>query len=143
MPRPEQVVPRAGEDAPYGSTAKLQRQAAGSPLAAHQQPGHLQPTPAVGGDQKVSPEVSAQPPGTTPVPQGDLNDGLDAYLFGDTARPGEPITSGVDFGAGPTFVPRPAESERDFLLRTADAMTKLPSAGTEVRLLAERIRRGD
>lgn len=129
MPRPEQVIPRAAADAPHGATSALQRLALARPMPGSA-PEEAGPVPTE--DPTVPPEIA-----------GDLNDGLDEYLFAPTERPNEPLTAGAPFGQGANFVPRPYETPRAFKLRVADTLSSSPGAGPEVQRLIERIRRGE
>jgi hypothetical protein len=100
-------------------------------------PGSLQQQPAAR-RQLPQPQLP-QPP---PQPQGELNGGYDAVLFGPTDRPHEPLTAGMPFGAGPSFVPRPTEDDRTFLMRVAGELLASPSATNSAKALAERITLG-
>jgi hypothetical protein len=67
---------------------------------------------------------------TAPPPE--LNGGYDAALFGPTDRPAEPVTTGMPFGAGPSFTPLPTEDSRTFMLRVANDLAANPELATYV-----------
>lgn len=70
---------------------------------------------------------------------GDLQ-GMDALLFEQTDRPDEPITSGVPFGDGPSFVDR-RESAQDI---EDQAMRQLANSNNpRVRRFAQRRLNGE
>jgi hypothetical protein len=64
------------------------------------------------------------------------------FLFSPTDRPSEPVTSGVNFGAGPDDVMDRAETPRLFNDRVAGALGAQPGAPKEVRALVARMREG-
>jgi hypothetical protein len=122
MPRPDQPpLPRAGEEAEFGATAWLQRLATAVP--APSAPAPFEPPPsalAEPGLEDLGDEEDEQ--------LADLNEGMDEVLFAPTDRPGEPLTEGMPFGPGSSFVPRPGESEEEFIERIATAIDASPTA---------------
>lgn len=92
--------------------------------------GAVVPGPGPGGPGPGATTEGAPPP--------ELNGGYDAALFGPTDRPGEPVTTGMPFGAGPSFVPLPTEDTRTFMLRVANDL----SANPELAAYVAKIRSG-
>lgn len=128
MPRPGTVEPRAGADAPHGSTAALQRMAQAIPITAEQAAA----PPGRPADAAPDPEMD---------PNVELNGGFDRALFAPTARPDEPITQGAPFGEGANWVPSRNEDDFTFLLRVADDLDASPLANT-LSTYTAKIRRG-
>jgi len=143
MPRPEQVVPSAGEEAEHGADTELQELAAAAPLAEETLPEAV-PEEELG----FIPEEAGLPPG--PEDEfAELEDeddmeplqGWEQDVFGPTAREFEPPTAGMPHGPGSSMVRLPQESDRDFLLRVANILDQ--SGNDEATAFAERIRRQD
>lgn len=142
MPRPEQIIPSAGEGAPHGADAELMRLAGAVP--------EPDPAPAEDADLFVPSRSGVAEEDfadltfeEAPAPLEELNPGFDELLFGATQRPDEPLEAGLPFGPGPSFTPRPAEDDRSFMLRVARELRSSPSATGLVRRLAERIEAGE
>lgn len=134
MARPGEIQVRAGEGSDYGASAALQRQQAGVPAQA----------PVAAGPSAPPVQAAPGPPGSAPTvgEQPDLNGGYDPSLFGPTDRTHEPVTSGVPFGPGPSFVPKPQESDRDFLSRVAGSLEQSPGASNQVKAFAAAVKSG-
>lgn len=128
MPRAGEVTPKAAADAPFGSTAALQRMAQAVPITADQA-ARAPNTPA---DALPDPQMD---------PNVELNGGLDKVLFGPSARPNEPVTHGAPFGDGANFIPRPNEDDHTFMLRVADELDASPLSKS-LSTYTAKIRRG-
>jgi hypothetical protein len=133
VPRPgSPSPPRAGAEAEHGATAALQRLAAAVPTrAAPSQTGPgavLSPAPG-----RPGPTEQIEP---APL-ENDLNDGYDRALFGPSQRPDEPITTGVPFGPGANYRPKPFEDDRSFVLRVADELENSPDATALASYIAD------
>jgi len=142
MPRAgtETPAPAAPQGADAGTGAALRRMAQAVP--ATPPPDATNPT----GAQSTPPSSPGAGAGTSPVGDvaqpSDLNAGYDAALFGPTDRPGEPVTQGLPFGPGASYVPRPNEDDRTFLLRVADQLENTPGASGPLRQFIDKIRLG-
>jgi hypothetical protein len=140
MPRPEQVIPSAGEEAEHGADTELQDIAAAAPLA--------EPMPEALPEEELGfiPEEVGLPPG----PEDDLAEdedvddmepleGWEQDVFGPTAREFEPPTAGMPHGPGSNLVRLPQESDQQFMRRVADILDQ--SGNEEAVAFSKRIRR--
>lgn len=137
MPR-QGTYPSAGADAEHGATAALGR------LQKAAQPGGGSPQP--GFEQAAGAALPAAPVQPGVGDHADMNDGLDPVLFGQSERPGEPITHGAPFGPGANFIPKPFEDDFTFKTRVVQELRAAPAPrGATVYLdfLADRIARGE
>lgn len=90
-----------------------------------------------------------QPAGTNPtgLEQGGtgpmrIDPELISEILRPSDRPDEPITTGLPFGPGPSFVRQPQEPEDRFRQRVAAALMSSPTATPEVITFARRLAEG-
>ena len=69
--------------------------------------------------------------------------GLDDFLFGPSARPGEPLTAGISEGPGPGVVRSRIDNPREFLKRLASELASQPNQYDDVVAFASRVARGE
>ena len=72
------------------------------------------------------------------VPQGDA----EQFLFSPTDRPGEPVTAGQPYGAGPMVVPGAGETDDQLVKRVAAEALKNPGAPKQLKDFANRALNG-
>lgn len=78
------------------------------------------------------PPLAPAAPATEPVP-----------LHAPTMRPNEPLTAGVDMGAGDGAPPRPLSADPNFpqqMIVALEALASLPDASDATRILVRRLR---
>jgi len=88
-------------------------------------------------------EAQAANQATKGMPAG-LQDAADEFVFNrPTDRPDEPVTHGMPFGPGASYVQQGKEDERSMRDRVANQLAASPSADADVLRFAERMRRGE
>ena len=119
---------------------------------------------ALGEEQEAGAEPAAEPvPDEVPTADDGLDDeddldldddedddeddeefgGLDDFLFGPSARPGEPLTAGISEGPGPGVVRSRIDNPREFLKRLASELASQPDQYEDVVAFADRVQRGE
>lgn len=123
MPRPEQTPAPQFKGLPYGFNDQAN---AMSETVAQQEdfPAFAAPDDS----QTAGSEPDFQPAGDE-----------EAFLFGATDRPDEPVTSGVPFGPGADFSRYSYESDNEFLARVSKQLESNPSKDVQEfrRLIAK------
>ena len=88
-------------------------------------------------------EAQAANQATQGMPSG-LQEAADEFLFArPTDRPDEPVTHGMPFGQGASYVQYTREDERSMRERVANQLASSPSADADVLRFAERMKRGE
>lgn len=130
MARPEQPIIRTREGE-RGTAASVERLTQAVPI-------QQEPDDDAAFDEELASDFGSE------LELGDpLNGDLEDRLFSPTLRPDEPLTTGIPFGEGPSFVPEPFEDDETFMLRVATTLRDSPAGTGEARLFADRIERGE
>lgn len=99
----------------------------------------------VSGTQGLKPGMAAkvqaasQQPAQTSDPFGGWGD----VITGPSQRPNEPVTAGLPFGDGSSFVRMQGEDDKRFRSRVVQALLSSPSVPADVRAFALRMERGE
>lgn len=99
----------------------------------------------LGGTDGLKPGMAAQvqaasgQPADTPDPFG----GWGSVITGPTSRPNEPVTTGLPFGDGASFIQMPGEDESRFRSRVVQSLLNSPSTTPEVKAFALRMQKGE
>lgn len=142
MPRPEQVVVGAGDDAEHGATADLQRlAAAGPPPPPTQAEAESVPAPVQGIEEVPEQDLTLGAEEDQFDELGDFQSEEEALVFGPSARPFEPSTAGMSFGEGPSLVRLPAETRGDFRSRLSRVLSAADDDTSKE--FGERLARGE
>src|SRR5688500_9736547 len=112
MARPEQPIIRTREGE-RGTAASVERLTQAVPLQ--------EPDDDAAFDEELAADL------VSVLEMGEpLNGGLEDRLFSPTLRPEEPVTAGVPFGEGASFIPEPYEDDETFMLRVAQTLRESP-----------------
>jgi hypothetical protein len=90
----------------------------------------------------ISADTQSAAPPDVGNPDPTLATATGSFLFGPTARPHEPITTGAPFGAGPDITPASFENNDAFMARVAQTFAADPQAPPEVKAFAALVESG-